>query len=136
VPTPFFYLLFPNQTEFSQRGNVLTALSIDNRLKQGLALRGMPVDQFCVVATKENISKASKSILFSAFRGVRALENENALKLWALWQEIEAMCHRFEPFALDLKSGEQVWSWLNDLRSGAIYTLVIRGKDEVSDDKQ
>jgi hypothetical protein len=114
---------------------LITSLSIDNRLREGLTLRGMPVDQFCVVAAREKIQGASKSILFAAFRGVRSLESKTSVPLWTLWQEIEAMCHRFEPFALDLKSGEQVWGWLNDLRSGAIYTLVIRGKDEVSNEE-
>jgi hypothetical protein len=104
---------------------VLTPGSIDFRLDKGLSSRQMPVAEFAICAAKENISKSSKSKLFEAFRGVKALENQTAVRLWELWLEIDALCQRFQPFVLDLSDGERVHDWLVARRSGTIYSAVV-----------
>jgi len=91
---------------------MLTTGSIDYRLNEGLQLRQMPVQEFAVVAHMNGIRNASKSKLFEAFRGVKALQNETAIQLWALWQEVEELCQRSAPLILDLSDGEQVYNWL------------------------
>jgi len=106
---------------------MLTTGSIDYKMNEGLLLRQMSVDQFAIVAGKENIPRASKSKLFEAFRGVKALQNETAVLLWALFREIDTMCLEFEPFALDLKDGERVHGWLLARRNGELYSIVIDG---------
>jgi hypothetical protein len=104
---------------------MLTSGSIDYRLNEGLQLRQMPVQEFAICAAKENIGKASKSKLFEAFRGVKSLENQTAVRLWELWLEIDALCQRFQPFVLDLSDGARVHDWLVARRSGTIYSAIV-----------
>jgi hypothetical protein len=99
--------------------------SSDAQLLEGLGLRDMPVDQFALVAAANGIRGASKTVLNESFRGVRALKNDVAEKLWALWSEIEAMCQEFAPFALDLTDGERVHEWLKARRAGSVYSVVV-----------
>ena len=101
--------------------------SIDQKLLDGLTLRGMPVDQFAKVAGLDGIRGASKTVLNESFRDVRALRNDVAERCWALWQEIEEMCKSFEPFALSLKDGEQVHGWLVARRKGEVFAIVVDG---------
>ncbi len=101
--------------------------SLDQKLLDGLTLRGMPVDQFARVAGLEGIRGASKTVLNESFRDVRALKNDVAEKCWRLWEEIEAMCREFEPFALSLKDGEQVHGWLVARRAGKVFAIVVDG---------
>jgi len=101
--------------------------STDQKLLDGLTARAMPVDQFSIVAAKEGIRGASKTVLNESFRDVRPLKNDVAEKLLALWQEIDAMCREFEPFALSLKDGAQVHGWLVARRAGKVFHIVIDG---------
>jgi hypothetical protein len=89
-----------------------TPHSIDGKLLAGFELRGMPVSEFAVVARAEGIRGASKTVLNEAFRDVKALPNETASQLWALWQEIEELCQRSAPFVLDLSDGKRAHDWL------------------------
>ncbi len=103
----------------------MSTLSIDRRLDGALLEHGMPVAEFAICAKKCGIEKASKSRLFQAFREELALENDVALKLWSLWQEIEEMAKSFEPFKLDLSCGSLVCDWLQARRAGEVYAVVI-----------
>ena len=104
---------------------MLTTGSIDYKLNDGLQRRKMQVEEFAHAAALENISKASKSKLFEAFRGVKSLENQTAVRLWNLWLEIEALCQRAEPFQLDLSDGAKVHEWLMSQRAEELYLVVV-----------
>lgn len=89
---------------------------IDKQLNDALQMRGMPVEEFAKTAAAEGIRYASKSKLFEAFRGVKALSNETALDCWNLWKEIDQLSRSVEPLILDLSDGERVHRWLQARR--------------------
>ena len=82
------------------------AHSIDQKLNDGLQLRGMSVETFAKLAVLFDIPKASKAKLYEAFRGGKALDNETALRLWKLWERIEDLIERAQPFSLSFENAE------------------------------
>ena len=108
---------------------MLTTGSIDYRLNEGLQLRQMPVQEFAIVAHMNGIRNASKSKLFEAFRGVKSLQNETAIQLWALWKEIEELCQAINPLALDLSDGSRVHDWLIARRKDTLNIITVGPED-------
>ncbi len=85
-----------------------TALSIETKLKDGLKLRGLSSQEFAEVAKLEGIANSSRAVLDKAFRGAQGLRNETALRLLALFDEIETMILDFLPFPLDVSNGKRL----------------------------
>ncbi|MGB7729580.1 MAG: hypothetical protein WBL50_16235 [Candidatus Acidiferrum sp.] len=84
------------------------SLSIDHRLNEGLAARGMSVEVFAKLAAINNIPKASKAKLYESFRGGKALDNETALKLWKLWERVERLCEELAPVRIALDDANHI----------------------------
>jgi hypothetical protein len=112
---------------------MLSTLGIDNKLKTALELRGMPTEAFAQLAGLENIRYASKSKLFEAFRGVKALSNETALALWELWCEVERLCSDVTPLTLNLSDGGRVHEWIVARRKEELH-VNIRGRRDYDSD--
>jgi hypothetical protein len=102
--------------------------TIDDKLNEGLQLRGMSVEQFAALAAIYNIPKASKAKLYESFRGGKALDNETAVSLWKLWEEIEAMCYEALPWPVDLSNAKRVDTCLQIYRGCA----ALKGKENES----
>jgi hypothetical protein len=102
--------------------------TIDDKLNEGLQLRNMSVETFAALAVIYNIPKASKAKLYEAFRGGKALDNETAVSLWKLWEEVEAMCFEALPWPVDLSNAKRVDTSLQIYRGIA----VLKGSKENS----
>lgn len=87
-----------------------TTLSIEAKLQAGLRLRCMSVEEFAKLAKLDGITAASRSQLNKAFQkeNPTPLSNDVALKLLAIWGEIESMIFECLPFPLDLSDGDRV----------------------------
>ena|ERR1700674_22153 len=105
---------------------MLTALSIENKLKQWLTMRGMSTDAFAALVKMDGVLGCSETRLRQAFSG-RCLEGPLAARLWELRNEIEDLCRAFEPFALDLSDGARVFDWLKARRTKSVYSVVLIG---------
>ena len=99
--------------------------SIDQKLNEGLQLRGMSVEQFAKLAVLCNVSKASKAKLYEAFRGGKALDNETALRLWGLWERIEDLVHRALPFKVAFTDIENTKFLMDLLKDGCEMSVKI-----------
>jgi len=111
------------------------AYGIDEKLNDGLQLHGVSVEQFAKLATLFGIPKTSRAKLYEAFRGVRALDNETALKLWKLWERVLDIVERAQPFKLDLDDAERVKMILDlDAMGVHIFAATSAVKNSSSDE--
>lgn len=94
--------------------------SIEAKLQQGLAARGMSVEEFSKVAKLEGIANSSRRHLDRVFRDERTMSGDIAEKLWSLWTEIEALQFWVYasglPFRVDFSDGARVYEWIQAVR--------------------
>ena len=117
-----------------------TTLSIETKLKDGLALRGMSTEEFARLAKFEGIPNSSRATLNKAFQDENAipLRNEVALKLLSLWGELETMIHESyvkTPWAaMDLSSGARIHTSLQIFRG--LRALCGQEENSSAEEKQ
>ena len=112
--------------------------TIDFKLNDGLQLHGMSVEHFAALAVLYRIPKASKAKLYESFRGGKALDNETALKLWKIWEQVERLVERMRPVHVAFNDPEHT-KLLIDLLAGCDVAVEIKPKGideaERSDEK-
>ena len=111
----------------------------DFQLNEGLQLRGCSVEHFAALAVVFGIPKASKAKLYEAFRGGKVLDKETAQRLWELWECIEVLATKVEPFPVpyhDIQSVKLLLDLLKDGHDLAVQILIRPSKQDSNSNTQ